>query len=241
MIAGRLSEDFKFSVLAIEEGPHDDFVFVRAPAGFVKLIGTARSRIYETNREPAMLNRKLYLPQGRGLGGGGTINAMIYIRGDRGDYDGWRDLGCFGWGYDDVLPFFKKAEGNYRLSEPYHGVAGPHKVSDPPYFHPFSAAIVRAAQEIGIPYNHDFNGESQLGFGYYQATIWEGERCSAARFYLKPALSRSNLALRLDTRVDRIVFEGRRATGVVLASGATIAAGKGVVLTAGALLSLPNC
>lgn len=235
VIGSRLSEDSEVSVLVIEEGPHDDSVFVRAPAGFVKLIGSKRSLIFETEPEVAMKNRKLYLPQGRGLGGSGTINAMIYIRGDRGDYDGWRDLGCKGWGYDDVLPFFRKSEGNVRLCGMYHGSAGPLRVSDPPYHHPFSAAIVRAAQESGIAYNDDFNGSSQLGFGFYQATMWEGERCSAARFFLKPVLSRPNLTLRLDTRVERVLFDGRRASGVALSNGTRLTARRAVVLAAGAL------
>lgn len=237
VIASRLSEDPSVSVLLLEEGPHDDSLFVRAPAGFVKLIGSRRSRIYATEPEPAMNHRKLYLPQGRGLGGGGTINAMIYIRGDKADYDGWRDLGCEGWAYDDVLPYFRKAEGNSRLSGPYHGSTGPLKVSDPPYHHPFSAAIVRAAQEIGIPYNHDFNGENQLGFGFYQATMWEGERCNAPRFYLKPFLQRNNLTLRLDACVDKVLFDGRRASGVALTDGKRFMARRGVVLAAGALVS----
>ena len=239
VIASRLSERPDLRVLVLEEGPTDDILFIRAPGAFFRLIGSPRSFIYTTEREQAAKGRTLYVPQGRVLGGGGSINAMIYIRGDRQDYDGWRDGGCPGWGYDDVLPYFKMAEGNQRLSEPYHGAAGPLKVSDPPYHHPFSDAIVRAAQEVGIPYNDDFNGKSQLGFGFYQATMANGERSSTARGYLRPALGRPNLTLRLNTQVRRILFESRRAVGVAVGGpgGAEtrIAARRGVVLTAGAL------
>ncbi len=240
VVASRLSEDPNVRVLLLEEGPTDKIFYVRAPAGFFKLLGSKRSQVYATESQPNARGRTLYVPQGRVLGGGSSINAMAYIRGDRADYDGWRDNGCPGWGWDDMLPYFKKQEANQRLSTPLHGTTGPIKVSDPPSHHTFSDAVVRAAQEIGIPYSGDFNGTSQLGTGFYQATMGGGERSSSASGYLWPALQRSkNLTLRLNSQVTRVIFNGRRATGVnVRAEGGgeiTLSAKRGVVVTAGAL------
>jgi choline dehydrogenase-like flavoprotein len=246
VLAERLSEKPETRVLLLEEGPHDDTMWVRMPVGTFKLLGTERSFVFKTEPEPAANGRSLIVPQGRMMGGGSSINGGVYIRGQREDYDEWRSLGCSGWGYDDVLPFFRACEGNSRLAGPYHGTEGPLKVTDMPHRHPLSEACIRATQETSaflnhdIPYNHDFNGESQEGVGFYQVTQQGGERGSTARYYLRDshAERRPNLAIKHDALVGRVLFDGKRATGVAYRpkGGAEIEARtrREVILTAGA-------
>lgn len=214
VLANRLSADPSTRVLLIEAGARDNSIFIRMPAGFSRVFGTHRMWDYQSEPQPGLGGRPSFVPQGRTLGGSGSMNGMIYIRGDRQDYDGWRDQGCDGWGYEDVLPWFRKSEGNQRLSDDFHGAAGPLKVVDTPYRHPLNAAFVRSAQEIGYPFNHDFNGGSQLGTGFYQITAFEGERGNTSRFYLRPAMRRPNLEVRTDLTVARVIFEGDKAAGV---------------------------
>ncbi len=214
VMANRLSADPALRVLLIEAGPKDDSIFIRMPAGFSRVFGTHRMWDYKSEPQAGLGGRPAYVPQGRTLGGSGSMNGMIYIRGDRQDYDDWRDGGCEGWGYDDVLPWFRKSEGNARLSDAHHGAAGPLKVVDTPYRHPLNAAFVRSAQEVGLPFNHDFNGPTQLGAGFYQITAFEGERGNTSRFYLRPAMSRPNLDVRTDLTAARVLFEGERAVGL---------------------------
>ncbi len=214
VLAARLSQNPAHRVLLIEAGAPDNSIFIRMPAGFSRVFGTHRMWDYASEPQPGLGGRIAHVPQGRTLGGSGSMNGMIYIRGDRQDYDGWRDAGCTGWGYEDVLPWFRRSEANMRLSDALHGADGPLQVMDTPYRHPLSAAFVRAAQEAGVPYNHDFNGPSQLGAGFYQITAAGGERGNTARFYLRPALRRPNLQVRTDLTVARVLFEGSRATGV---------------------------
>ncbi|WP_255246745.1 GMC family oxidoreductase, partial [Burkholderia pseudomallei] len=171
-------------VLLLEAGPPDNSFFVHTPATFVRVIGTKRTWVYETEPQAHAAGRRMYVPQGRTLGGGSSVNAMVYIRGTPADYDGWRDAGCDGWGWDDVLPFFRRAEHNHRLAGPLHGVDGPLHVSDSRFRHPLSHAFVQGAQEFGLPYNDDFNGASQAGVGFYQTTTFEGRRGSTAATYL---------------------------------------------------------
>lgn len=241
VLANRLSADPANRVLLIEAGARDNSIFIRMPAGFSRVFGTHRMWAYESEPQAGLSGRKAYVPQGRTLGGSGSMNGMIYIRGDRKDYDEWRDQGCAGWGYDDVLPWFRKSEGNVRLSDAYHGAEGPLKVIDTPYRHALNSAFVRAAQEVGLPFNHDFNGESQLGAGFYQITAFQGERGNTARFFLRPAMDRSNLDVRTDLTVARVLFEGARAVGVecIESKGAhaklSFRAGREVVLCAGGL------
>ena len=239
VLAARLSERADRRVLSLEAGPDDHNIFVRMPGTIVRVLGTERTWVYSTDSEPGAKGRRLHVPQGRTLGGGSSVNAMVYMRGDRADYDGWRDGGCAGWGYDDVLPFFKKSEGNARLADGRHGTDGPLRVTDTPYRHPLSAAFVRAAQESGARYNHDFNGDSQLGAGFYQITAYDGERGSTARAFLAPALRRKNLTVRTGALATQILFTGNRATGVVYldqqARPVEVAATCEVVLAAGAL------
>jgi choline dehydrogenase len=244
VLAARLSEKPDQQVLLLEVGPDDNSVFVRMPAGFNRVIGTERTFVYQTEPEPAAAGRTLAVPQGRTIGGGSSVNGMVYIRGQREDYDEWRAAGCTGWGFEDVLPYFRKSEGNARLAGPLHGTDGPLKVVDTPHHHPLSEAFIRAAQEMGetlnrpVPYNHDFNGESQEGIGFYQVTQQGGERGSVARFYLRDAEKRPNLTVRTGALVTRVLMDGKRAVGVGVRQGGgeiEIAARREVILTAGAI------
>ena len=239
VITQRLVEAGK-SVILLEAGAADNHPFIHIPATFVRIIGTHRSFMYKTEPEPGVDGRVLAVPQGRTLGGGSSINAMIYIRGQAGDYDTWRDLGCPGWAYDDVLPVFKRSEGNERLSGQYHGATGKLKVSDLTYTHPLSRAFVRAAQEAGYPYNHDFNGADQAGVGFYQTTTAYGRRGSTAVAYLKTVKHSPLLTLRTGCEVTRIILENGAAVGVAFrAQGASheVRARHEVILTAGAVAS----
>jgi choline dehydrogenase len=174
-LASRLVQAGK-SVLLVEAGPDDNHRFVHMPATFAKVIGTERSSIYESEPEESVGGRRLPIPQGRMLGGGSSINAMVYIRGQAADYDEWKALGCPGWGFDEVLPVFKRLERNERLADEYHGTTGPLPVSDPRHRHKLSLAFIRAAQQAGHRYNGDFNGASQEGVGFFQTTTAEGRR-----------------------------------------------------------------
>jgi choline dehydrogenase-like flavoprotein len=169
------------------------------------------------------------------IGGGSSVNAMVYIRGSRQDYDTWAQMGCRNWSYEKVLPVFRDLENNQRLSGEFHGTSGELSVSDRRFGHPLSWAFVRAAQEAGLPYNEDFNGASQNGVGFYQTTTSGGRRWSAAAAFLRKAEGRHNLTIRTSTRVHKVIFEGKRATGVLLEDGTGIKAKREVILTAGAL------
>ena len=240
VIANRLSEDPGLRILVLEAGPDERVIHSRAPGAFVGLFGTDRVWPYASEPEPAAAGRRIHVPQGRMPGGSSSINGMIYIRGDARDYDDWAASGCAGWSYAEVLPYFRKAEGNDRLADRYHGTDGPLSVVDVPYRHPLNTAFVLAAQQCGHTYNHDFNGASQLGVGYFQVTQKNGERASTAAAYLRPALKRGNVALEIEAEVDRIVFEGRRATGVAWrrhGQAKTATATRGVLLCAGTLAS----
>ncbi|MDX8516731.1 GMC family oxidoreductase [Mesorhizobium dulcispinae] len=228
-------------VLVVEAGPPDNTRFIDIPATFAKVIGTARSWIYQSEPEPSVGGRSLPIPQGRTLGGGSSINAMLYIRGQPQDYDGWRDLGCPGWGWDEVLPVYKRQERNERLAGEWHGNQGPLSVSDPRYRHPLSLAYVRAAQQAGYRYNDDFNGERQEGVGFYQTTTANGERQSAAKVFLRPLAADANLKIVTDALVTGVALENGAATGLSFATpdgqNHTASAKGEVILAAGALAS----
>ncbi|HSW22285.1 MAG TPA: GMC family oxidoreductase N-terminal domain-containing protein [Burkholderiaceae bacterium] len=213
VVASRLVQAGR-SVLLLEAGPRDNTPFIHIPATFVKVIGTRRSFMYRTEPDASANGRTMVVPQGRTLGGGSSLNAMIYIRGQAQDYDHWRDQGCTGWGHDDVLPVFRRSEGNARLSGALHGTDGPLKVSDRRYTHPLSRAFVLAAQEAGLPYNHDFNGAEQAGVGFYQTTTFDGRRRSTAVAYLKPVLNDRLLDLRTGCDVQQLMFEGGAVRGL---------------------------
>ena len=231
--AGRLAEDGRLKVCLLEAGPHNDTMMVKTPA-FLAFIPDASNWRFDTVPQPGLCGRIGYQPRGRGLGGSSAINAMVYIRGNRFDYDRWAELGCTGWSYDDVLPYFKRSEGNARGGDAWHGGDGPLSVMDQRWPNPTSQAFVESAAALQLPANPDFNGASQEGFGFYQVTQKGGERWSAARAYLTP---RPNLAIRTGALVERIVIEQGRATGVAVRFGRkreVLSARGGVVLSAGA-------
>ena len=187
VLAARLTEDLHARVLLLEAGGPDSARAIHIPAAFSKLFKTAVDWNYSTEPEPQLHNRKLYWPRGKVLGGSSSINAMIYIRGNPADYDHWQDLGNAGWGFADVLPYFKKSENQERGGSEFHGVGGPIHVADPRCVNPLTRTFLAAAHEIGIPSNPDFNGTSQAGAGLYQVTQRNGVRCSVVDGYLKPA------------------------------------------------------
>ena len=196
-------------------------------------------QFYLSEPQAAAGDRPIAVPQGRTLGGGSSVNAMIYIRGTSHDYDEWRDLGCAGWGWDDVLPVFKRAESNQRLAGPLHGTDGPLPVSDARFHHPLSYAGLRAAQEAGYPYNDDFNGATQQGVGFYQVTQRDAVRGSAAASYLRPLMGNPKLKVMTRASVGKLVTENGAAVGVTIIDGSGAAtqarAREEVILTAGAL------
>ena len=219
VLASRLTEEPDIKVLLLEAGGADSRKEFHIPVAFSKLFKTACDWAYYTEPEPQLDHRNLYWPRGKVLGGSSSINAMIYIRGHRCDYDNWRDLGNAGWNYNEVLPYFKKSEKQESGASYYHGDSGPLCVSNLRTMNPLSQAFVEAAQQSGFRHNPDFNGEFQEGFGFYQVTQCQGKRCSAADAFLKPAMLRPNLTVRTDAQVFDIIFEGRRATAVSFQQG----------------------
>ncbi|PXW22346.1 GMC family oxidoreductase [Paraburkholderia caballeronis] len=242
-LAARLAERCPDATVAlVEAGPHTArSALVEMPAGVAALVPW-RSRHnygYETTPQPGLAGRRGYQPRGRGFGGSSAINAMIYTRGHPLDYDDWARLGCDGWGWGDVLPYFLRAEGNARGASAWHGADGPLSVGDVRSPNPFSARFVDAAVEAGFTLNDDFNGPRQEGVGFYQVTQRDGRRCSVARAYLY-GRERPNLHLIADATVLRVTFDGRRANGVQVARGGqidTLGARAEVVLAAGAFNS----
>ena len=244
VLANRLSEDPANKVLLLEAGPSDWHPFLHMPAGLSKLISQkAVNWDYNTAPEPGLGGRSLWWPRGKVLGGSSSINAMCYIRGHRRDYDEWDDLGAQGWYWDNVLPYFKRAEENSRGASRLHGGKGPLAVSDPRYQNPLSPVFVEAAHQAGWPLTADFNGEYQEGFGWYQTTTRKGARSSAAEAYLKPVRSRKNLKVITGASASRVTFENGRANGVVYAiggKGAYCEAARREVLLAGGALNSPQ-
>ena len=238
VLANRLSEESDVEVLVLEAGGPDKSFLFHWPAGFAKMTKGIASWGWSTVPQRHLKNRELWYTQAKVLGGGSTINAQVYTRGNSKDYDAWAEDGCHGWSYRDVLPYFKRAEGNERFHDVYHGNEGPLGVSAPRGALPICDAFIRAAQEYGIPYNPDFNGKRQAGSGYFQLTQRNARRSSAASAFLRPALARRNLTLRTDQQVRRIVLEKGRAIGVeVEANGAAtlIRARREVLVTSGAI------
>ena len=236
-LAARLSEDPRVRVLLLESGPRDRHPLHHVPAGYF-LLGRRYMWGYYSAPVASADQRAIELPQGRLLGGGSSVNAMVFIRGTAGDFDQWADrYGCTGWSYKDVLPYFIRSESNTTFSNEFHGNSGPVGISHV-VPHALTQAFVRAAQQSGIPYNADFNGARLAGSGYYQINIRDGRRCSTAVAYLRPALRRRNLRLLSGATVLRIVQERGRAVGVQLAADngpETLRAEREVILTAGAV------
>ena len=241
-VAARLSEDPDNQVLLLEAGGRDWNPLIHMPAGFTKLTGPSVNWGFETVPQPELNGRRMHYPQGRTLGGSTSINAMIYIRGNRLDYDEWRDLGNEGWGYDGVLPYFRKSENNERLADEYHGTGGPMNVTEQVGHNPISKGFVRAAQSIGIPFSHDFNGAEQAGVGFYDVTQRNVRRESSATAYLGPARKRKNLVIATHAQATQLIIENGRAVGVrYLAKDkpaeARVEAGGEVVVSGGAVNS----
>ena len=216
VLANRLSADPAVEVLLIEAGGRDKSLMIHMPAGIPALIGKPNPHnwYYDTEGQQHLNNRRLYWPRGRGWGGSSSINGMIYIRGHARDYDRWRQMGCEGWSFADVLPYFKRAETNENGGDEFHGGVGPLHVSNGRSTNPLFRAFVQAGTEAGFPQTSDFNGPKQEGFGPYQMTIREGRRWSTASAYLVPALDRPNLKIESHAHVTRVLFEGARAVGV---------------------------
>ena len=233
--AGRLSEGGKYSVCLIEAGGRNNNMLIKTP-GFMPFIRNSSNWQYDTVPQKGLNGRTGYQPRGRGLGGSSAINAMVYVRGNRWDYDNWAALGCTGWGYDDVLPVFKRCEDNERGASPFHGSGGQLSVIDQRWPNKGSRAFVEAAAELQLPRNADFNGPVQDGFGLYQVTQKGGERWSAARAYVEPA--RDRMKVITGALTEKIIIENGRATGVVIRQSwgrkRTIKARGAVVLSAGA-------
>lgn len=241
VIASRLSEDSGSMVTLLEEGPRDRSPYIHIPGAYYKTAqGPLLKRIpWVPTPEQGRLDMPTMV-QASVLGGGSSVNAMIYIRGVPSDYDQWRDSGATGWGYEDVLPYFRRAEDNERFSNENHGVGGPLGVSDIGHIHPLTKAWLKACQQAGLPYNEDFNSGDPTGCGLYQITARNGKRSSSAVAYIRPAEGRRNLTVRTGIRVTRILIERGRAVGVEFVENGTpkqLRAQREVILCAGAINS----
>lgn len=237
LLANRLSAAPRVRVLLLEAGGRDRHPNIHIPAAFYKLFRGSADWNFHSVPQPHLDGRERYQPRGKVLGGSSSINAMIYIRGHRVDYDRWAALGNEGWSYEQVLPYFCKSERNLRLQDEYHGNEGELVVSDHRDRHPISEALILAAQQAGYRRNDDFNGARQVGFGFYQLTIREGRRCSAAAAFLHPVASRPNLQVLTHARALRLVLKDRRVRGVIYERGGRVqqaAASREVLLCAGA-------
>ena len=242
VLAARLSADAHASVCVLEAGGRGDGWVVNTPAAAVAMLPTRLNNYaFETVPQAGLNGRTGYQPRGRMLGGSSGMNAMVYIRGHRRDYDQWAAMGNRGWSYDELLPYFRRSECNERLDDAWHGIHGPLPVSDSRSHNPWSQRFLRAAQQAGHPMNDDFNGERQDGFGLFQLTQRDGERWSASRAFLEPHLGRRrNLEVRTGVQVTRLLMEGRSCVGVECRQGGQVLrlrARREVVLAAGALLT----
>jgi choline dehydrogenase len=242
VLANRLSADGKTTVAVLEAGPRDKSLWIHLPIGYGKTMWDPKVNWkFQTEPEPNMAGRQVYWPRGKVLGGSSSINGLIVIRGQKEDYDRWDVQGSPGWAWRDVLPYFLKIESNSEFGDDQlHGTHGPLAVSSIGRKHELIEAVIGAAQANGVPRTNDFNGSSQEGAGYFQLTTRNGWRQSAAEAYLRPAEKRDNVTVMTDTQVARVLFEGRKAVGVVCRTGdqtRNIKARRGVILSAGAIQS----
>ena len=220
VLASRLSEDPGVRVLLLEAGGRDRHPLIHMPVGFAKMTDGPHTWGFSTAPQKHANNREIAYAQARVIGGGSSINAEVFTRGNPVDYDRWAEQeGCDGWAFKDIQRYFLRSEGNAILSGGWHGTDGPLAVSNIPDPQPMTRAFVQSCQELGIPYNPDFNGQVQAGCGVYQTTTRNGRRCSAAVGYLRPVLDRPNLTVETGCLVERIKFEGTRAVGVAYSSG----------------------
>lgn len=243
VLANRLTACGRHRVLLLEAGGHDRHLWIHIPLGFAKLFNDARVNwLYTSAPEPELNNRCIIQPRGKVLGGSSSINGLLYIRGQKEDFDHWRQLGNTGWGFADVLPYFRRAEDQERGADDWHGVGGPLAVSDVCEPHPLCEAFIAAAEKNGIPRNDDFNGPRQEGAGYFQLTAKNGRRWSTAAGYLRQARRRSNLAVATNALATRVLFSGRRAIGVDYRKGTATrtAYANGEVILAGGAFNTPQ-
>src|ERR1019366_5511013 len=237
VLANRLAEDEDVRVCLLEAGPVDAVDEIHLPAGCLALGQSKYDWAFLSDPEPGFGGRQRYLPRGRTLGGSSSTNAMIYMRGHRADYDGWAAMGHSGWGWDDVLPYFLRAEDNERGASDLHGAGGRLGVIDNRSRYRTCEAFIAAGQQAGLPLNEDFNGPEQDGVGWYQVTQRAGMRCSAAVAYLHPVLGRPNLDLITEAQVTRLLLEGMTARGIEIDRAgelSEIRAQREVILSAGA-------
>lgn len=239
ILANRLTENPTTRVLLLEAGVSDNNPLITAPGGLLPIMMSGRFMWpYMSLPQAHLANRSLYSPRGKVLGGGSSVNGMVYDRGFHSDFDRWAEAGNKGWAFDDVLPYFRKLETYWRSDDPWHGDSGPIQISRADQNHPFARAFVEAGIQAGYPYCDDFNGGGRDGFGPVDLTIGGGKRSSAASAYMKPARKRANLTVITSAHVQRIVFEGRRATGVEFTHSHTrhiVKATREVILCAGAI------
>ncbi len=242
VLANRLTRDPSVRVLLLEAGPEDRNFWLKIPAGVPKVVNHPDLTWgYTTEPEPGLNGRRIGWPRGRTLGGSSSINGHVYMRGTYADYDGWRALGCEGWGWDDVLPYFKRGERHWRGESALHGGSGELGISPVADPHPASQAFVQSAMAAGIPATDDFNGPTQEGVGYLDLMISGGVRSSASAAFLRPALGRPNLKVQTGALVERILIEERRARGVQYSvGGRSLRAGAGEVLVSGGTINSPQ-
>jgi len=239
VMAARLSEDPASKVVLLEAGGEDKNMWIHIPLGFGKTFADKRVNwCFETEPDPGAGGRSIFWPRGKVLGGSSSINGMVYIRGQHEDFDHWRQLGNHGWSSTDVLPYFKRAEHQVRGTDDYHGTEGPLCVSDVQEGHPICEAFIRACVDAGHKRNDDFNGKDQEGVGYHQTTTRDGKRCSTAVGYLHPVRNRTNLQVVTGAHTNKVIFEGKRAAGVLFEQGGqrrTVRANEEVILCGGAI------
>ena len=239
VLANRLSADPNNKVLIVEAGTSDSNPWIHVPVGYFKTMHNPKTDwCYLTEPDKGINNRRLQWPRGKVLGGSSSLNGLLYVRGQAEDFDRWEALGNRGWSYKDVLPYFKKSEDQERGEDKYHGTGGPQKVSDLRIRRPIADFFIKAAEQIGIPFNEDYNGENQEGVGYFQQTAFKGFRWSTARGFLRPAMKRNNVTVITKAHTNRILFDGDRAIGIEYKNSGKqhkVYANKEVILSAGAI------
>jgi choline dehydrogenase len=243
VLAARLSESGKYKVLLLEAGGEDTGFWIRSPLGYPMLFANPRVNwMFDSEPMPELNGRTTYQPRGKVLGGTSSINGSVYIRGHPRDYDDWRQLGCVGWSFDEVLPYFKKAEDQQRGNDEFHGIGGPLKVSDHQETYVLADAIIAAGVQAGIPANRDFNAARQEGIGYYQTTTHRGRRWSTATGYLRPVRNRNNLVVETGAHATRVRLRDGRAIGVEYLgpSGKKFARANGEVILSAGVFGSPH-